>query len=69
MAAIRQAAAENAVPTRPEVLAAMRPRVSRASPMRAGAVEPQDDNVAAVIFVNAVEGGRFKEVDEIAGEP
>jgi len=24
---------------------------------------------SAVIFVNAVEGGRFKEVDEIAGEP
>ena len=27
------------------------------------------DNVAAVILVNVVEGGRFKEVDEIAGEP
>ena len=30
---------------------------------------PKGDNVAAVIFVNAVEAGRFKEVDEIAGEP
>jgi hypothetical protein len=27
------------------------------------------DNVRAVIFVNTVEGGRFKEIDEIAGEP
>jgi hypothetical protein len=30
---------------------------------------PNRGNVAPVIFVNAVEGGRFKEVDEIAGEP
>jgi len=30
-------------------------------------MEPQGDNVAAVIFVNTVEGGRFKEIDEIAG--
>jgi hypothetical protein len=27
------------------------------------------DNIAAVIFVNVVEGGGFKEIDEIAGEP
>jgi len=27
------------------------------------------DNVAAVIFVNVVEKGGFREVDEIAGEP
>jgi len=27
------------------------------------------DNVAAVIFVNVVENGGFREVDEIAGEP
>jgi branched-chain amino acid transport system substrate-binding protein len=30
---------------------------------------PKGDNVAAVIFVNVVEDGRFKEIDEIAGEP
>jgi branched-chain amino acid transport system substrate-binding protein len=27
------------------------------------------DNVAAVIFVNVVENGRFKEIDEIAELP
>jgi len=27
------------------------------------------DNVAAVIYVNLVEGGRFKEIDQIAGLP
>jgi hypothetical protein len=31
-------------------------------------VEPKGDNVAAVIFINTVEGGRFKEIAEIAGE-
>jgi branched-chain amino acid transport system substrate-binding protein len=71
MAAIEQAAAaKKAVPTRAEVLAAMRATrlqgIAYAAPAQ---WNPKGDNVAAVIFVNAVEGGRFKEVDEIAGEP
>jgi branched-chain amino acid transport system substrate-binding protein len=71
MAAIAQAAAvKKAAPTRAEVLAAMRAThfqgIAYAGPAQ---WNPKGDNVAAVIFVNAVEGGRFKEVDEIAGEP
>jgi branched-chain amino acid transport system substrate-binding protein len=71
MAAIEQAAAvKKAVPTRAEVLAAMRATrfqgIAYAGPAQ---WNPKGDNVAAVIFVNTVEGGRFKEVDEIAGEP
>jgi branched-chain amino acid transport system substrate-binding protein len=71
MAAIAQAAAvKKAAPTRAEVLAAMRVThfqgIAYAGPAQ---WNPKGDNVAAVIFVNAVEGGRFKEVDEIAGEP
>ena len=71
MAAIEQAAAEkNAVPTRAEVLAAMKAtRFQGIAYARPAQWNPKGDNVAAVIFVNAVEGGRFKEVDEIAGEP
>jgi branched-chain amino acid transport system substrate-binding protein len=71
MAAIEQAAAaKKAMPTRAEVLAAMRATrfqgIAYAGPAQ---WSPKGDNVAAVIFVNAVDGGRFKEVDEIAGEP
>jgi branched-chain amino acid transport system substrate-binding protein len=71
MAAIEQAAAvKKAVPTRAEVLAVMRATrfqgIAYAGPAQ---WNPKGDNVAAVIFVNTVEGGRFKEVDEIAGEP
>ena len=71
MAAIEQAAAaKKAVPTRPEVLAAMRAARFQGIAYSAPAQwSPKGDNLAAVIFVNTVEGGRFKEIDEIAGEP
>jgi branched-chain amino acid transport system substrate-binding protein len=71
LAAIEQAAlAKKSVPTRAEVLAAMRATkvqgIAYAGPAQ---WNRKGDNVAAVIFVNVVEGGRFKEIDEIAGEP
>jgi branched-chain amino acid transport system substrate-binding protein len=71
MAAIEQAAAaRKALPTRAEVLAAMQAtRFQGIAYARPAQWNPKGDNVAAVIFVNVVEGGRFKEVDEIAGEP
>jgi branched-chain amino acid transport system substrate-binding protein len=71
MAAIEAAAAaKQAVPTRAQVLAAMKAtRFQGIAYARPAQWNPKGDNVAAVIFVNAVEGGRFKEVDEIAGEP
>ena len=71
LAAIEEAAAaKKAVPTRAAVLAAMRATKFQGIAY-AGAAQwnHKGDNVAAVIFVNTVEGGRFKEVDEIAGEP
>jgi branched-chain amino acid transport system substrate-binding protein len=70
MAAIEQAAAaRRAPPTRSEVLAAMRAtRFQGIAYARPAQWDPKGDNLAAVIFVNAVEGGRFKEIDEIAGE-
>jgi branched-chain amino acid transport system substrate-binding protein len=71
MAAIEQAGAvKQALPTRAEVLAAMRATrfqgIAYAGPAQ---WNPKGDNVGAVIFVNAVEDGRFKEVDELTGEP
>jgi len=71
MAAIAQAAAaKKALPTRAEVLAAMKAtRFQGVAYARPAQWNPKGDNVAAVIFVNTVEGGRFKEVDEIAGDP
>jgi branched-chain amino acid transport system substrate-binding protein len=71
MAAIEQAAAaKKAVPTRTEVLAALRATRFRGIAYAGPAQwNPKGDNVAALIFVNAVEDGRFWEVDEIAGEP
>jgi branched-chain amino acid transport system substrate-binding protein len=71
MAAIEQAAtAKKAVPSRAEVLAALKAtRFQGIAYARPAQWNPKGDNVAAVIFVNAIEGGRFKEVDEIASEP
>jgi branched-chain amino acid transport system substrate-binding protein len=71
MAAIEAAAAaKKAVPTRADVLAAMKGThfqgIAYARPAEWNA---KGDNVAAVIFVNVVENGHFKEIDEIAGEP
>lgn len=67
LAAIEQAArAKNGLPTRGEVLAALRSLrhqgVAYARPVEWDA---KGDNAAAVIFVNVVEGDRFKEVGEI----
>ena len=64
----RAAAAKNAMPARADVVAAM-----RASPFQGIAYarpvewDGKGDNKAAVIFVNTVEGGRFKEIGAIAG--
>jgi len=71
VAAIDEAAAtKKGLPTRAEVLAAMRAtRFQGIAYARPAQWNPKGDNVAAVIFVNAVDDGRFKEVDEIAGEP
>jgi branched-chain amino acid transport system substrate-binding protein len=71
LSAIEQAAAaKQALPTRSEVLAAMRTtRFQGVAYARPAQWNPKGDNVAAVIFVNGVEAGRFKEIDEIASEP
>ena len=71
MAAIDAAAARNkGLPTRAEVLTAMRATnfqgIAYARPAQ---WSPKGDNIGAVIFVNTVEDGRFKEVDELTGEP
>jgi branched-chain amino acid transport system substrate-binding protein len=71
MAAIDEAAASRkGLPTRAEVLAAMKAtRFQGIAYARPAQWSRNGDNLAAVIFVNVVEDGRFKEVDEIAGEP
>ena len=64
------AAAKKGFPTRAEVLAAMRAvRFQGIAYARPVQWNSKGDNVAAVIFVNVVEKGGFREVDEIAGEP
>ena len=67
LAAIAQAAgAKGGLPTRGEVVTALRnlhyQGIAYARPVEWDA---KGDNVAAVIFLNTVEGGRFKEVGEI----
>jgi branched-chain amino acid transport system substrate-binding protein len=71
MAAIEQAAAtRKAVPTRAEVLAAMRAiQFQGIAYARPAEWDRKGDNLGAVIYVNVVDGGRFKEIDEIAGQP
>ncbi|MBV8824156.1 MAG: branched-chain amino acid ABC transporter substrate-binding protein [Bradyrhizobiaceae bacterium] len=69
MAAIEQAAkAKNALPTRADVVAAVRANkfqgIAYARPVEWDA---KGDNKSAVIFVNVVEDHRFKEIDEIGG--
>ena len=71
LAAIEQAATDKGqVPNRADVIAAMRKRpfqgIAYARPIEWDA---KGDNTAAVIFVNVVEGDRFKEIDQIAGGP
>src|SRR5580704_2380190 len=71
MAAIEQAAAvKKAIPTRAEVLAAMQAiRFQGIAYARPAEWDRKGDNLGAVIYVNVVDGGRFKEIDEIAGQP
>jgi branched-chain amino acid transport system substrate-binding protein len=69
MAAIEAAAkAKNGLPTRAEVLAALKSLtfqgVAYAAPV---AWDAKGDNKAAVIFVNDIDGGRFREIDQIGG--
>jgi branched-chain amino acid transport system substrate-binding protein len=69
MAAIEQAAkAKNAIPTRADVVAAVRAsRLQGIAYARPVAWDAKGDNTSAVIFVNTVEDHRFKEIDEIVG--
>ena len=69
MSAIEAAAdKKGAMPDRAEVLAALKGMtfqgVAYAMPE---AFDAKGDNVAAVIFVNDVDGGRFREIDQIGG--
>jgi branched-chain amino acid transport system substrate-binding protein len=70
MAAIEQAAAGRpAVPSRADVLAAMKAlRFQGIAYARPVEWSSKGDNTGAVIFVNAVEGRAFKEIDEISSE-
>ena len=68
IAAIGTAAkAKQAMPSREEVLAALKAikfqGIAYAKPVQWNA---KGDNIAAVIFVNAVDGDHFKEIDQIA---
>jgi branched-chain amino acid transport system substrate-binding protein len=69
MSAIEAAAEKKgAAPDRADVLSALRQvkfqGVAYAAPE---AFDAKGDNVAAVIFVNDVDGGRFREIDQIGG--
>jgi branched-chain amino acid transport system substrate-binding protein len=69
MSAIEAAAdKKGAIPDRADVLAALKGMtfqgVAYAAPE---AFDAKGDNVAAVIFVNDVDGGRFREIDQIGG--
>ena len=69
IAAIEQAAqAKQALPTRAEVLGALKALrfqgIAYARPVEWNA---KGDNVSAVIFVNVVDGDHFREIDQIAG--
>jgi branched-chain amino acid transport system substrate-binding protein len=71
VAAIERAATnKRKLPMRADVVAAMRQLhfqgIAYARPVE---WDEKGDNKAAVIFVNIVDGDRFKEVDEIAGAP
>src|SRR5262245_5928863 len=71
LAAIERAATDKGqLPSRADVIAAMRQKpfqgIAYARPIEWDA---KGDNTAAVIFVNVVDGERFKEIDQIAGGP
>ena len=68
IAAIESAAqTKQALPSRQDVLAALKTikfqGIAYARPVQWNA---KGDNIAAVIFVNTVEGDHFKEIDQIA---
>ena len=67
MAAIAEAKSTRQTPSRADVVAALRgltfQGIAYAKPVQ---WTEKGDNKAAVIFVNVVEGGRFKEVDQIS---
>jgi branched-chain amino acid transport system substrate-binding protein len=70
MSAIEAAATKKGgMPDRADVLAALKGAkfqgVAYAAPE---AFDPKGDNIAAVIFVNDVDGDRFREIDQIGGE-
>ena len=62
----RAANPKGGLPTRTDVMSALRnvryQGIAYARPVES---DSKDDNVAAVIFLNTVEGDRFKEVGEI----
>jgi len=71
LAAIERVATEKRqLPTRADVVTAMRQMpfqgIAYARPVE---WDEKGDNAAAVIFVNVVDGDRFKEIDQIAGGP
>ena len=69
MNAIEAAATKKGMPDRADVLAALKDikfqGVAYAAPE---AFDAKGDNIAAVIFVNDVDGDRFREIDQIGGE-
>jgi branched-chain amino acid transport system substrate-binding protein len=71
MMAIEQASVgRQAMPTRADVLAAMKSlRFQGIAYARPVEWNGKGDNTGAVIFVNVVEGRAFKEIDEISAEP
>ncbi len=71
MSAIEAGAkAKGGPPTRADVLAALKGLTFQGVAYTAPVVwDAKGDNTAAVIFVNDVEGGRFREIDQIGGGP
>lgn len=71
MAAIEAAAkAKGALPTRADVQSALRDiRFQGVAYAEPASFDAKGDNKAAVIFVNDVEGDRFREIDQIGGAP
>jgi branched-chain amino acid transport system substrate-binding protein len=71
MAAIEAAAkAKGGLPARSDVQAALKTiRFQGIAYAEPAAFDAKGDNRAAVIFVNAVEGGRFRKIDQIGGGP
>jgi branched-chain amino acid transport system substrate-binding protein len=69
LVAIRRAAdAKGALPTRTDVMSALRAlRYQGIAYARPVEWDTKGDNMAAVIFLNTVEGGQFKEIGEITG--